>query len=393
MSVRRWKSRLPAAAALAMVLSVAGGLSAQSVQIIDASFEPTPATLVSISDSAVTVGDDAESVIDAGELVRIRISADDAASRATGASAFVLILRNGDRLYGDVESLDEEGLDYRLASFGSVRIPLEHLSVLLRTQDEAAHAAEPAPAADELLLMNGDRLSGFASEAQGDEWVFVENDGDESIIDAASIRRLQFADPGVPAPEPDGEWRAELADGSVVTAEELEFSHGRFAITYAGRSITTALEGVRWLEPARGAIVWLTDLPVSRNEQTPYFGGEAINHPAQPNPPEAAELAVVGKGLLVRSRSTYEVEVPEGARAFRTAFRVPRDQTLANVDLRIRLDDEVAWEQSDVTAQTSAKPVEIEVGDARQLTLEVDYGHGLDVQDQLLWLDPAFLIE
>lgn len=379
--------------AAGLILLFAGSAAAQSVQLVDASFEPRRATLVSISDAGVTLGiaGEEEKTIEPGELVRMKINPQ--AEPAGGSGRFVLILRNGDRLYGTVESLDETGVAFTLASFGSVRVPLENLAMLLRAEDEAGTHLQPAPAADELLLMNGDRLSGFASEADAKQWLFVDGDGQENRIDTAAVRRMRFADPGVPVPEPAGAWRAQLADGSVLTAEELQFSDGRFMMTYAGRDLTVPPEGVAWIEPTGGAAIWLTDLPLLKNEHTPYFGGTSLSFPAQLNPPGVAERAVVGKGLLVRSRSVVEVNVPDGATAFRTAFEVPAAQILANVDLRIRLDDEVVWEQAGVTAGQRAEPVKIELDDAQRLTLEVDYGQGLDVQDRLFWLDPAFLME
>lgn len=366
--------------------------AAQRVQLVDASFEPRRATLVSLSEAGVTLEmpGDQETTLQPADLVRLAVNPQPAS--AAGADGFVLVLRNADRLYGRVETLDEHGVAFNVTSFGSVRIPLENLSVLLRTEDEAAFHRQPAPVADELLLMNGDRLNGFASEADAGHWLFVDNDGQENRIEASAVRRLRFADPGVPVPEPGGLWRVQLGDGSIITADALEFSQGRFAVTYSGRSLTTPPDGVAWIEPARGAAVWLTDLPLVTDEQTPWFGDTPITFPTQVNPPAAAEQAVVGKGLLVRSRSRIAVDVPEGATAFRTAFEVPPTQLLANVDLRILLDDEVAWEQKGVTAAGRAQPVKIEVGEARRLTLEVDYGQGLDVQDRLLWLDPAFLM-
>lgn len=376
---------------LLLLLGTAAG--AQTVQLIDASFEPRRATLASITDGGITlrIDDEQEATLGPDELVRLKINP--LADTAASAGQFVLILRDGDRLYGTVASLDEEGVSFTLASFGNVRVPLEKLAMLARTEDEAHASLAPAPPADELLMMNGDRLTGFASEADAKHWLFVDDDGQENRIDTTAIRRLRFADPGVPVPERPGVWRAQLVAGSVISAETLEFSEGRFRVVYAGRSVTLPPADVAWIEPANGAAVWLTELPLVKNEHTPYFADTPIRSPAQVNPPGVAERAVVGKGLLVRSRSVVEVDIPEGAAAFRTAFEVPQRQILANVDLRIRLDDEVVWEQAGVTAGQRAEPVKIEIGDAKTLTLEVDYGQGLDVQDRLLWLDPAFLME
>ncbi|MDW8262884.1 MAG: NPCBM/NEW2 domain-containing protein, partial [Phycisphaerales bacterium] len=63
----------------------------------------------------------------------------------------------------------------------------------------------------------------------------------------------------------------------------------------------------------------------------------------------------------------------------------------ANVVVRVRLDDHIAYEQADVTAASPPLRILLPLAQAKTLTLEVDYGKTYDVQDQVIWVEPALV--
>ena len=59
--------------------------------------------------------------------------------------------------------------------------------------------------------------------------------------------------------------------------------------------------------------------------------------------------------------------------------------------VRILLDGAVVHERKDFTAGEISPVVAIPLGDAKKLTLEVDFGANFGVQGQFNWIEPALL--
>jgi hypothetical protein len=96
-------------------------------------------------------------------------------------------------------------------------------------------------------------------------------------------------------------------------------------------------------------------------------------------------------GVHSYSKLVYNLE--SGFKTFRTQFAIDGDQSWADVTVRVKLDDKVAFEKQHVTAGAISDVVTLDVRAAKILTLEVDYGENYDVQDRLNWIEPALLRE
>jgi hypothetical protein len=61
------------------------------------------------------------------------------------------------------------------------------------------------------------------------------------------------------------------------------------------------------------------------------------------------------------------------------------------VTVRVKLDDQVVHEQQNVRAGALSPVVLVDLGEAKELTLEVDFGANIDSEDRLNWIEPALL--
>lgn len=317
------------------------------------------------------------------QLVRLERVADPSTAPPALAGPFVLHLRSGDRLAGRPIRLSDTSLVMEAAPFGEIDVPLEQLLALSAASPEADRPWRlPQPPADELVLANGDQLRGYLSALEGDRWTFSDEQGNETPLASESVRQVRFADPGVAVPPPpEAGWRLRPAAGGLLTVDALQFAGGSFALTYRGREAALPEAGLLWLEPVDGPVRWLSDLAIAEQEHVPYLGAAF--------PIVADDLPNGGRGFTVHSRSRLVFDIPPGFDRFRTLYSLDRAMTHGNVDIRVLLDDKVVHEKKGLTAADVPEPVEIPLNGAKRLTLEVDYGEGLDVQDVVHWISPA----
>jgi hypothetical protein len=115
------------------------------------------------------------------------------------------------------------------------------------------------------------------------------------------------------------------------------------------------------------------------------FEGEPIRFRDRPFP----------RSIAAHSLSRISWPLDGSYAAFRTRYALdPKNPGgSGDVTVRIKLDDKVVHEVANFRSSGVAAPVVIELGAARTLTLEVDYGRRIDAGDRFLWLEPALLRE
>ena len=99
-----------------------------------------------------------------------------------------------------------------------------------------------------------------------------------------------------------------------------------------------------------------------------------------------------GIGVHSYSRLTFPLD-GKTYTAFRTRYAIDPDarQGVADVTVRIKLDDKVLSERQHFQAGELSPPIVLDLNNARTLTLEVDFGANLDAEDRLNWIEPALL--
>ena len=94
-----------------------------------------------------------------------------------------------------------------------------------------------------------------------------------------------------------------------------------------------------------------------------------------------------GIGCHSYSRLTYELD--PAWTSFRTQYAIDSNSPLADVTIRIYLDDKCVYEKKNVKAGTIFPPVLVPLSGAGTISLEVDYGENYATEDRFVWLDPA----
>jgi len=151
---------------------------------------------------------------------------------------------------------------------------------------------------------------------------------------------------------------------------------------------------VAGIEQLNGPVSWLTERRPMENIYKPFFGE---SFPARFDATVAEGLPISQKfpgfhhgiGCHAYSRISYELDGSYAA--FRTQFAVDSDSSLADVTVRIYLDDKIAMERRGVKAGEIYPLVELPLAGAKKLSLEVDFGENFGTQGRFVWLDPALV--
>ncbi len=137
----------------------------------------------------------------------------------------------------------------------------------------------------------------------------------------------------------------------------------------------------------------LIDLPTSaelirhhglpRSDQSFEGSALALRWPAKASKEHRGELKTYSKGLAMRSRTESRYRLPEGMRRFVAIAGIdPETSSQGNVTLEIFADRRLVW-QGEIDGSAAPTDIHIELGDARELRIVVDYGKNLDFGDRL----------
>ncbi len=318
--------------------------------------------------------------------------------RAGGA--FRLHLANGDILRGDVADIDEAAITLRTLDFGDVRVPLEQAVALLAFGTGGGigqpATAGPRPLSDEVLLANGDRVSGFLASLAEGQLTLEQDDGSTLTLPLDAVERVAFADGGAVAQANAGVARLVLSDWSTITATALELGDdGRWQVTYNNDAVSLEPTLVFAVEPAEARSLFLADATPSETRYQPYFGA---SFPPRRMPGLESVVAAgptPGRSIETRSRTRLTFDVPPGEfNKFLANFRIGvegEELPQASVHVRVLLDGEVAAERLEFTQEGGVGQFDVPLGGAATVTLEVDYADRLDVQDRLIWVEPRLV--
>ncbi len=387
---------------LAIVLFIASAASAQDWTITTADFRSQPATLRSLSADGVgisTAGSTTQPVASTVPLDQFVSAVRSAQSTGTGAP-FTLLLSGGDRLAGTPGGVADEKLTWNSPMLGKLNIPLRRL-VALGHGDGAAAPDQP-PKQDIVTLANGDVVSGVLTDCTG-QTITISTDGGPVNVPLSSVNKAVFAATTAGGVESAHHgFRVRLADGSAVSAVDVSISQNHLSLTLEGKppqNVSLDLSQVVGVEQIDGPVCWVSSLAPVENLQVPYFGSSASWPARFDESVDGTPIQFNGRrfdhGIGVHAYSRLSFAIEPGWAGFRTQYGIDQQsgspRPLADVTVRIRLDDKVVYEQPHVRGGTLSGVVALELNGAKRLTLEADYGDSGDIQAHLDWIEPALL--
>jgi hypothetical protein len=363
--------------------------AAEKWVLTTADFRSQPVEVHGLDAAGVNVADVGSSqtrVVPAEQFLDLRRSG--AAVAAPANAKFVLYLTGGDKLVGEPTNLTADNLVWKNSLLGDYPIATASLRGITRS---AAQSPAEQGREDVVSLSNGDVVRGIIASLSN-QTVTVQVGGANSDVPLSSVASISFAaTPGADGPKHG--FRVRFDDGSSIVVTDAKFAGGNLSLGTGKPDIPLAQ--VVAIEQVNGPVSWLSSRAPTEAVSYPFVG-PARPVPAYMDRAYASEAPIQFKdetfshGIAVHAYSKITWPLDGSYAAFRTRFAVDGDSPMADVTVRIRLDDKVIFEQKHVSAGTLSEPVIRELGSARTLTFEVDGSAGF-AQDSLDWIEPALL--
>ncbi|MBM4014992.1 MAG: hypothetical protein FJ293_08515 [Planctomycetes bacterium] len=400
--VRHWGARAVGATLVGLLAVTAAAAQTATVQARDGQRAAVREVLIADPQqpALVTAADGAARKVALDQLIAIEWP-----PRATRSdpAAMTLHLHDGSRLVGRVVGGDEEAVQFEFAGAVTAAFPLDSVrAVAAGPRHAELELARFAPAAHEDALhrrveVGGDSTRGtvVALRKDGVAFEYSLGVGDFKWEDVEIVLLAEQVEPppvkGLAVEidlVPDGTLLAGLlrldADTLVVRSELAE---GEFRLPRA------AVSGLRF---AHGGATWVSTLPPADVRELPWLGGadDFLFGWRRDRSVTGRPLLVggrrFGRGIGCHARSELTFALDGAARWFTAEVGIA-DEVLTlpdrgAVEFRVLLDGREAWKSVVVRGGDPAVALPaIELGDARRLTLLVDFGSGEDVADRAVW--------
>lgn len=309
---------------------------------------------------------------------------------------FVLHLLSGDQLIGDPVQTRQEQLTWRNPILGDLTISLRQMVAIVRIDQPSPDLTDSRPD-DVVYLANGDAVHGILSAMDAAQLTIQPAAGEAAAIPLNSVNRITFAAVASPKNSHTPAFRLSFADGSSLVVPSVHLADQRVRIKLSDSATRDIpLDSITAIEQLNGPVVWLSKLTPEENIQIPYL---SVTHPARMDrnvlgrPIRFADR-IFTHGIGVHSYSKLVYVLDGHFASFRTQYAIDTtdsDGRYADVTVRILLDGKVVHEQAHFKAGTLSPVVKVSLNGASTLTLEVDYGLTMDVQDRFNWIEPALL--
>lgn len=382
-----------------LLLSVSGSALADPGWILTtADFKQQPVSLESLDGKGARVthvGDGSSRVVSFDQLLQLERPS---SAPLAAQGRFALGLAGGDRILGEPAGFVDEMVLWKNPAVGDVQVPLKDCRLLLRA-GRTIENPDLVRTEDYIHLANGDSAKGIITDI-GPDGVKISADGADLALPLDAIDYIHFAQAGQPKENTGVAFRVRLTDGSFLTVQSVESNGSELTLAFTPQDKRKLpLTSVAGIEQLNGPVSWLSSRRPSQVVQTPYYGTTTW--------PTRMDMTVGGRpitfagrtyarGIGVHSYSRIDYALDGKYKAFRTQYAMATEdkRQYADVTVRIRIDDKPVHERRNFKAEELSKVVVVDVpAGAKVLTLEVDYGAALDIQDRFNWIEPALLRE
>jgi hypothetical protein len=324
-----------------------------------------------------------------------------------------LLLANGDRIPVEGPRLVGERLHFLhpdLDGGKETSAPLPAVAVLWLTAPDQADSPQrqqrlryrlthESRAKDQVVLRNGDTLEGVFRGLDADK-VEIEVEKKPVSVNAGQVAVIALSTDLADTLKPKGVYgrviltaangspggRLSLASASCADGATLR------GTTLFGSKLSVPLDRVAALDLYQGKAVYLSDLKPSGYEYTPFFD---VRWPYVPDGSVAGgELRLAGsaydKGIGLHSHSRLRYDLGGAYRRFEATVGLD-DQTGRKGSVRVKVIGDGKpldlGPDQDLTAASGPKSVNVSVTGVKELTLEVEFGRGADVEDHVNWVN------
>ena len=247
---------------------------------------------------------------------------------------------------------------------------------------------------DVVYLRSGDRIEGTVADLTPEDGCAVQADGRKVVTPWPKLSGIAFATSSLARPRPKKiHALAVLAGGARLHLASLQFSaadkewSGR---TTTGADVALPAEALIALSLVGGQAVYLSDLKPARLEQEPYLGVRwpiGVDADLDGRPLRVgAEVHDKGLALHGQCRVTYRLDGK--FRWFEAVVGLdPSAGPKARAVVRVLVDKQAypLGEGKEQSARDAVLPVRLDVRDAQELTLVVEYGSFGDMQARVHW--------
>lgn len=310
---------------------------------------------------------------------------------APTSGKFVLHMVGGDQLGGEPVALKAESLVWRNTALGEIEIPTSRLAGI-------TPPGVPGPVErgheDVVSLSNGDAVRGIIA-AMSDQKITVQTPSGNTDAPLSSVAAVTFAATPRGAASERG-IRVRFDDGSSLVSLDAKLDGGSLVVMFGrGAQRKIPLGHVTALEQVNGPVSWLSARAPSQAVYQPFIGppkepAAYMDRSWRGERPISFKDRTFAHGIGVHAYSRLSWPLDGKYAWFRTRYAVDGDSTLADVTVRVKLDDKVVYEQKDVRAGVLSPLIVQDLNGAKKLTLEVDGGAAY-TQDSLDWIEPALL--
>jgi len=357
-------------------------------------------TSFSLQDGAIVVVNGVAREIPGPDLVRISTPQ---TVWARGPRDATLTLTDGSMISGLIVDGEEESVALETRDFGKINLPLESVSAILtpnayqeqyrETSAWLEQARLEGKDQDQVLLTNGDVLSGFVS-AVTSEGIQFEGTLGKTVLSHRVVVGVRLAN-SVPEVEHRPRVVVTLRSSGRFSATACRLNDGTLEARMAqGPSVQIEAERLVSLDFFGGRWEWLSDHHPISVEHTPMLALDwemEIDRNVLGSPIRVAgERFRHGIGVHGRTRIAYDLK---GAYSeLVTQFGIDdHSGPLADVDVAILVDGQRRFAKTGVRRGRLHGPVRVDVTRANRVELITDYGKNGDLQDRFDWVEPALV--
>jgi hypothetical protein len=378
-----------------LVLFLASFARADTFLLTDVQFHTSPCAINSIDSSGIHTPD-TDATIPWDDILELSHSTPPA---TYPPGKFTLLFHGGDRLTGDPVSFDGNSLQWKNPALGPIAFPIDSLLAISHassTPNASSTADFDQPRTDDVVrLSNGDSVHGIVNQIAPTGVTIQTNDAtptlpwdtidavlfSSSSSNAASAQRRMF--------------RLHFPAGESITVPDISLSGDKLTLTFSDKSTRNLdLSQIAGIEQLNGPIAWLTSLKPTENIYKPFFSENfptVFDRTVSDHTPISEKYPAFHHGIGCHSYSKLTYALAPQWSTFRTQFAIDSNSPLADVTVRIYLDDKPAFEEKNVKAGRINAVVTLPLDQAKALSLEVDYGENYATEDRFVWLDPALI--